>query len=63
MLKKKLSSSALGDNLKLLMLMEGRVLIIMKVVQRDHKLDSYKLDNVASHFMKMNKMMFILLIF
>jgi DNA polymerase elongation subunit (family B) len=44
--------------------MEGRVLIdIMKVVQRDHKLDSYKLDNVKSHFMKMNKMMFILLIF
>ena len=54
--EKNLSSSALGDNLLKLIDMEGRVLIdVMKVVQRDHKLDSYKLDNVASHFMKMNK--------
>lgn len=52
----KLSSSALGDNLLRYIDMEGRVLIdLMKVIQRDHKLDSYKLDNVASHFMKMNK--------
>lgn len=52
----KLSSSALGDNILKFIDMEGRVLIdIMKVVQRDHKLDSYKLDNVAHHFMGMNK--------
>ena len=31
--------------------MEGRVIIdLMKVVQREYKLDTYKLDNVASHF-------------
>jgi len=54
--EKSLSSSALGENILKFIDMEGRVLIdIMKVVQRDHKLDSYKLDNVANHFMKMNK--------
>ncbi len=54
--EKTLSSSALGDNIMRFLDMEGRVLIdIMKVVQRDHKLDSYKLDAVANHFMKMNK--------
>lgn len=54
--EKTLSSSALGDNLLKYVDMEGRVLIdVMKVVQRDHKLDSYKLDAVANHFMKMNK--------
>jgi DNA polymerase elongation subunit (family B) len=53
---KKLSSSALGDNILNFVDMDGRVLIdMMKVVQRDHKLDSYKLDNVASHFLKQNK--------
>jgi DNA polymerase elongation subunit (family B) len=52
----KLSSSALGDNILKFVDMEGRVLVdLMKVVQRDHKLDSYKLDNVAHHFMGMNK--------
>ena len=51
-----LSSSAMGDNLLKLIPMDGRVLIdIMKVVQRDHKLDSYKLDNIAKHFMGMQK--------
>jgi len=54
--EKTLSSSALGDNILKYVDMEGRVLIdVMKVVQRDHKLDSYKLDAVANHFMKMNK--------
>ena len=54
--EKMLSSSALGDNILKYVDMEGRVIVdIMKVVQRDHKLDSYKLDAVASHFMKMNK--------
>lgn len=47
----KLSSSALGDNLLKYIDMHGRVIIdLMKVVQRDHKLDSYKLDHVAQHF-------------
>lgn len=50
--EKALSSSALGDNLLKYIDMEGRVLIdIMKLVQRDHKLDSYKLDTVASSFL------------
>lgn len=54
--EKVLSSSALGDNILKFLDMEGRVLIdVMKVVQRDHKLDSYKLDAVANHFMSMNK--------
>ena len=52
----KLSSSALGDNVMKYIEMEGRTPIdLMKVVQREHKLDSYKLDSVANHFMKMNK--------
>lgn len=46
-----LSSSALGDNELKYVNPEGRVLIdIMKVVQRDHKLDSYKLDYVSGNF-------------
>ena len=54
--EQKLSSSALGDNILRYIQMEGRILVdLMKVVQRDHKLDSYKLDNVANHFMGMNK--------
>jgi DNA polymerase elongation subunit (family B) len=53
---KTLSSSALGDNILKFIDMEGRVIIdVMKVVQRDHRLDSYKLDNVANHFLKMSK--------
>lgn len=52
----KLSSSALGDNIMRYIEMEGRTIVdLMKVIQRDHKLDSYKLDLVASHFMGMNK--------
>lgn len=54
--EKTLSSSALGDNLLRYVNMQGRVLIdVMKVVQRDHKLDSFKLDNVAKHFLKLQK--------
>lgn len=50
---KALSSSALGDNFMHYIDMEGRVMIdLMKVIQRDHNLDSYKLDNVASHFIQ-----------
>ena len=50
-IEKMLASSALGENVLKYVAMEGRVLIdLMKVVQREYKLDSYKLDNVASHF-------------
>jgi DNA polymerase elongation subunit (family B) len=49
----KLSSSALGDNILRYFDMPGRVIIdLMKVVQRDYKLGSYKLDSVAAHFIK-----------
>jgi DNA polymerase elongation subunit (family B) len=51
--EKKLSSSALGDNLLKYFEMNGRVIIdLMKVLQRDEKLDSFKLDYVASYFIK-----------
>lgn len=54
--EKTLASSALGDNILKYIDMSGRVIIdVMKVVQRDHKLDSYKLDNVAEHFIGMKK--------
>jgi DNA polymerase elongation subunit (family B) len=54
--ERKLSSSALGDNILKFIVMEGRVQVdLMKCVQRDHKLDSYKLDHVAHTFMGMNK--------
>jgi DNA polymerase elongation subunit (family B) len=49
--KKTLSSSALGDNYLKYINMEGRVIIdLMKQVQKDHNLDTYKLDFVAQHF-------------
>jgi DNA polymerase elongation subunit (family B) len=54
--KKELSSSALGDNIMYIFDMDGVVLIdLLKVMQRDHKLDSYKLDAVAKHFLKDSK--------
>jgi len=47
----KLSSSALGDNELKYFDLDGIVVIdLLKVMQRDHKLDSYKLDNVAQVF-------------
>lgn len=50
---KVLASSALGENKLQYFAMQGRVVIdIMKVVQRDYKLGSYKLDNVASDFIR-----------
>jgi len=50
-----LSSSALGDNKMRYFDMKGRVQIdLLKVVQRDHKLSSYKLDSVAENFIKGN---------
>ena len=54
--EQRLSSSALGDNVMRYLDMHGRVMIdLMKVVQRDHKLDSYKLDLVAQHFLGLRK--------
>lgn len=51
--QRELSSSALGDNIMYVLDMEGRVTIdLMKVIQRDHNLDSYKLDAVATNFMQ-----------
>ena len=49
----RLSSSALGDNTLHYIMMDGRILFdIQKEVQKSHNLESYKLDNVASHFMR-----------
>lgn len=54
--EQRLSSSALGDNILKYIDAHGRVIIdLMKVIQRDYKLDSYKLDNVAFHFTKEKK--------
>lgn len=51
--EKPLKSAALGDNMLKFYDMPGRVQIdIMKVVQRDYKLASFSLDNVASEFIK-----------
>lgn len=48
-----LNSSALGENKLNYFTMDGRILFdIQKEVQKGHSLDSYKLDNVASHFMR-----------
>lgn len=47
-----LSSSAFGDNELSYISMSGRIQMdILKIVNIDHKLDSYKLDAVSSHFM------------
>ena len=54
--EQKLSSSALGDNVLKYLDMHGRIVVdLMKVVQRDHRLDSYKLDAVAEHFIGLRK--------
>ena len=54
--EQRLSSSALGDNFLRYIDMHGRTTIdLMKVVQRDHKLDSYKLDFVAQTFLGQRK--------
>jgi DNA polymerase elongation subunit (family B) len=50
---KDLSSSALGENKLKFFDMKGRVIFdLMKVVQRDYKLPSYKLDEVTSNFIR-----------
>ena len=49
LIEQKLASSALGENFFKLFEMDGVVCIdLYKVMQKDYKLDSYKLDNVAS---------------
>ncbi len=51
LVEKNLSSAALGDNTMYFIDMVGRVQIdLLKVIQRDHNLGSYKLDSVAEHF-------------
>lgn len=51
--EKKLASSALGDNELKYFDIGGRVHFdLMKVVQKDHKLVSYKLDYVSSYFFR-----------
>ena len=48
---KQLASSALGENLLKYFEITGRVQIdLMKVIQRDYKLDMYKLDFVSEYF-------------
>ena len=52
LLEQKLASSALGENFMYYLDIDGVVSIDMyKVMQRDHKLDSYKLDYVAQMFL------------
>ena len=52
-INKKLASSALGDNELFYYDMTGRVVFdLMKIVQREYKLSSYKLDAVASYFFR-----------
>ena len=51
--EKELKSAALGDNILYYYDMKGRVPIdLMKVIMKDHKLESYKLDYVASYFIR-----------
>ncbi|MDA7663689.1 hypothetical protein N8569_00140, partial [bacterium] len=53
LINKRLSSSALGDNELKYYNMDGRVLFdVVKEIQKGHNLESYKLDNVAAHFMR-----------
>ena len=50
---KQLSSAALGNNIMKYYDMIGRINFdLMKLVQREHKLESYKLDYVASKFFR-----------
>lgn len=52
LVEQKLASSAMGENFLKYLDMDGTVLIdLLKIMQREQKLDSYKLDNVASIFL------------
>ena len=51
LINKTLSSAGLGDNILKYIEMPGRIQMdLLKIVQRDHNLDSYKLDSVSAHF-------------
>jgi DNA polymerase delta subunit 1 len=53
---KNLSSNALGDNLLKMVPMKGRyVFDLFQDVKREHKLESYSLNNVSKHFLKDQK--------
>ena len=53
---KNLSSSALGNNLLKMVPMRGRyVFDFFQDVKREHKLESYSLNNVSKHFLKDQK--------
>jgi DNA polymerase elongation subunit (family B) len=55
--EQKLSSSGLGDNTLKYIPMCGRVLIdLYKVIQKDYRLDSYKLDSVCHKFLYKEKL-------
>jgi DNA polymerase delta subunit 1 len=54
---KNLSSNALGDNLLKMVPMKGRyVFDLFQDVKREHKLESYSLNNVSKHFLKDQKL-------
>lgn len=54
--EKELKSAALGDNTLKWIDIQGIVQIdLLKLIQKDHNLDSYKLDAVAHTFMGLNK--------
>ena len=53
--KQNLSSSGMGDNNLNYITMDGRILYdLQKEIQKSHNLESYKLDDVASHFIRGN---------
>jgi DNA polymerase delta subunit 1 len=55
--EKNLSSSALGNNLLKMTPMKGRyVFDLFQDVKREHKLESYSLNNVSKHFLKDQKL-------
>ena len=54
--EQKLSSAGLGDNTLRYIPMTGRVIIdLYKVIQKDYRLDSYKLDSVCRKFLYKEK--------
>jgi DNA polymerase delta subunit 1 len=57
MVEKNLSSSALGNNQLKMVPMTGRyVFDLFQDVKREHKLESYSLNNVSKHFLKDQKL-------
>jgi DNA polymerase delta subunit 1 len=56
LVEKNLASSALGNNLLKMVPMTGRyVFDLFQDVKREHKLESYSLNNVSKHFLKDQK--------